>query len=79
MNNINTIQQTDYSNDVTVLEISCPWCGKISELKVNTKIWLDGLRAYKNGALIQNAWPTLSPSDRELIKTGICDTCWNKM
>ena len=79
MNNINTIQQTDYPNDVTVLEISCPWCGKISELKVSTKVWRDGLNAYKNGALIQNAWPTLSPSDRELILTGICDTCWNKM
>ena len=74
-----TIQQTDYPNDVTILEIPCPFCGKISKLKVSTKVWRDGLNAYKNGALIQNAWPTLSPSDRELILTGICDTCWNKM
>jgi len=79
MNNINTIQQTDYPNDVTVLEIRCPWCGKISEMKVSTKVWLKGLTAYKNGALIQNAWPTFSPADRELIKTGICDECWNNM
>ena len=74
-----TIQQTDYPNDVTILEIPCPFCGKISKLKVSTKVWRDGLNAYKNGALIQNAWPTLSPSDRELILTGICDECWNKM
>lgn len=74
-----TIQQTDYPNDITIFEIPCPFCGKISKLKVSTKVWRDGLNAYKNGALIQNAWSTLSPSDRELILTGICDTCWNKM
>ena len=32
-----TIQQTDYPNDVTILEIPCPLCGKISKLKVSTK------------------------------------------
>ena len=74
-----TIQQTDYPNNITILEIPCPFCGKISKLKVSTKVWRDGLNAYKNGALIQNAWPTLSPSDRELILTGICDECWIKM
>ena len=74
-----TIQQTDYPNDITIFEIPCPFCGKISKLKVSTKVWRDGLNAYKNGALIQNAWPTLSPSDRELILTGICDECWIKM
>lgn len=79
MNIINTIQQTDYPNDVTVLEIPCPWCGKISEIKLSTKVWLTGLQSYKNGALLQHSWPTLSPAERELIKTGICDACWNNM
>lgn len=74
-----TIQQTDYPNDVTILEIPCPFCGKISKLKVSTKVWRDSLTAFRNGALIQNAWPTLTPSSRELIKTGICDECWIKM
>ena len=74
-----TIQQTDYPNDVTILEIPCPFCGKISKLKVSTKVWRDGLTAYRNGALIQHAWPTLTSSSRELIKTGICDECWIKM
>lgn len=77
--NIFNITQNDYPNDITVLEVPCPWCGKISELKLSTKVWLAGLTAYKNGALIQNAWPTLSPSDRELIMTGTCDECWNNM
>ena len=74
-----TIQQTDYPNDVTILEIPCPFCGKISKLKVSTKVWRDGLTAFRNGALIQHAWPTLTPSSRELIKTGICDECRIKM
>ena len=74
-----TIQQTDYPNDVTILEIPCPFCGKISKLKVSTNVWRDGLTAYRNGALIQNAWPSLTPSSLELIKTGICDECWIKM
>ena len=74
-----TIQQTDYPNDVTILEIPCPFCGKISKLKVSTKVWRDGLTAFRNGALIQHAWPTLTPSSLELIKTGICDECWIKM
>ena len=74
-----TIQQTDYPNDVTILEIPCPFCGKISKLKVSTKVWRDGLTAYRNGALIQTAWPTLTPSSRELLKTGICDECLIKM
>ena len=74
-----TIQQTDYPNDVTIFEIPCPFCGKISKLKVSTKVWRDGLMAYRNGALIQNAWPSLTPSSLELIKTGICDECWIKM
>ena len=75
----NYIVKSSCQDGDTVLEIPCPWCGKFSELKVNTKVWLDGLTAYKNGALIQNAWPTLLPSDRELIKTGICNECWNNM
>ena len=79
---INAIRQVDYPNNVTILEIRCPWCGKISEMKVSTKVWLKGLTAYKNGALIQHAWPSLLPAERELILTGICgscDECWNNI
>lgn len=76
---INSIRHANYPNDVTILEVPCHWCGKISELKLSTKVWLNGLKAYKNGVLIQNAWPALLPAERELILTGICDECWNNM
>lgn len=34
---------------------------------------------YNNGALIQNAFPNLSKSDREFIMTGITDDEWNEL
>lgn len=34
---------------------------------------------YKNGALVQNAFPYLSAAEREMLITGICDACWKKM
>lgn len=71
--------QNDYPHNETVLEVPCPSCGKVSEITIPTNEWLDGLKAYKNGAVVQNAWPKLSPSQRELLITGICETCWNEM
>lgn len=34
------------------------------------------LAAYNAGALIQNAFPHLSDSDREFFKTGVTDEEW---
>jgi len=34
---------------------------------------------YENGKLLQVAFPTLSPSDREFIKTGITDAEWTEV
>lgn len=35
--------------------------------------------AWENGALIQNVMPTLSPDDREFLKTGITPDEWDEM
>lgn len=37
------------------------------------------LDAYKAGALIQDAFPHCSPSEREFIKTGITPHQWNAL
>ncbi len=76
---IQHITQTNYPNDVTILEVPCPFCGKTTKVRLSTKVWLDGLKAYKNGAFVQNAWPTLSPDVLELFVSGICEKCWNDM
>jgi len=34
---------------------------------------------HEDGALIQNAFPTLTPAEREFIKTGITDEQWQEL
>jgi hypothetical protein len=34
------------------------------------------MEAYAQGALLQNAFPNLTPGDREFIKTGITQSEW---
>ena len=36
----------------------------------------DQIEAYQNGVLLQNAFPQLSPSEREFFKSGITDEEW---
>jgi len=64
-----------------LVEISnvCPMCGKTHSFKIEAKVFDDGLALYNGGALVQKAWPTLTPSQRELMISGICDDCWNNM
>ena len=66
-------------DSLVVVTSVCPWCGKASAFEVDKEVWNTGWKAYNAGANIQDAWPTLSPSERELILTGICDDCWDKM
>lgn len=57
------------------LKIKCRSCGKIYKVEVLES----EIKAYQEGELIQNAFPNLSPGERELIKTSICNSCWNRM
>jgi len=59
-------------NEITRAIVTCPFCGAQSYVFASQA----GIAAWKNGELIQNALPELSPQDRELIKTGICCSCW---
>lgn len=53
----------------------CPMCGKYHAIEVPEA----GLIAYERGALIQDAFPKLTASEREMLKTGICPKCWREM
>jgi hypothetical protein len=35
------------------------------------------LAQWQAGTLIQNAFPDLTPGDRELIQSGICEACFD--
>lgn len=53
----------------------CPFCGKAHEIEVNEMDYLD----WQDGELAQNVFPYLSADEREMLISGICPTCWDKM
>jgi hypothetical protein len=59
----------------------CPFCGEHYEFTLDMDFdeFMDSMWKYKNGELLQNAFPNLSPDEREQIKTGICAKCWDEM
>ena len=62
-----------------VVIATCPFCKKQSSFKIKSDILESASYAIEHGARIQDALPQLTPSQRELLKTGICDKCWDSM
>jgi len=52
----------------------CSFCKKQSVLLVS----YEGYLKYREGAFIQDAFPTLSADARELLITGTCPSCWEE-
>lgn len=75
--NINGLSVIRSSNTVTLRRI-CPFCKKTHEVEVNAKEFDDGMKLRAKGKPIQTAFPTFTPSQREMILTGICDECWDE-
>ena len=57
----------------------CFHCHEAGELKIPSDIYFAGIKKLEQGALIQNAFPTLDYDQREQIMTGIHPECWKKM
>jgi hypothetical protein len=57
------------------IDTICPECHKKTTLSVIE----DEYKSWKQGTLIQNAFPNLTPEERELLMTGICNNCWETM
>lgn len=54
----------------------CPICNKVNVIEIN----VHNLMLYKSGlGKVQDLFPDLSENERELILTGVCDTCWNAL
>jgi len=53
----------------------CPKCKKVSYIEVKSKdiLW------WKNGAMVQTAFSYLSADQREMLLSGLCTECWNKL
>lgn len=50
----------------------CPKCHQIHGVVVFKQDYID----WAEGGLIQNCFPYLTANQRELVKTGICEKCW---
>lgn len=58
-----------------ILTATCPFCGCINEVAV----YEDDYIKWRKGASAQKSFPYLTPNEREIIISGICPDCWDKM
>lgn len=54
----------------------CPLCHNINKVTVEFRDYLDYAFEYVKA---QDAFPYLSADERELIISGTCSECWNKL
>ena len=52
-----------------------PFTGKLNALEIN--VTQKQIELWKSGTFIQDAMPTITPSEREFIMTGIWDDSWD--
>lgn len=58
------------------LEVECKYCNKIHKMPVFKK----DLEEYNKGEkLVQECFPYISPEYRELLISGMCPECWDKL
>lgn len=64
-----------------LLERKCPFTGALNtmELPLTHREYDRGVYMWEMGVLIQDAFPTLNPDQREFIKTGITPEMWDKL
>ena len=58
-----------------ILKKKCGRCKQIVEIVCK----IEDFRAWKNGELIQRAMPYLTADQRELLISGVCGKCFDKM
>ena len=59
----------------SIIITACPLCGHSHVVEVNEADCL----AWKGGATVQDAFPYLSADEREMLVSGICPSCWDKL
>ena len=59
----------------TIMPVVCEECGEVFDIAVD----FEDLLNWKAGELVQNAFPYLTPSERELLISQTCGDCWNQL
>lgn len=57
--------------NILTVEVICPFCGAISCVDVHE----DDYHSWVGGMSVQNAFPYLSATKRELLVSGMCPNC----
>lgn len=60
---------------ITQLQVPCTMCKEVQIIKVN----LMDVERWKAGELIQRAMPYLNADQRELLISGTCSACFEKL
>lgn len=63
-------------NDKGNVGIECPHCHNVIELPITEK---ELLAWDPNKTFIQDQFPQLTPGQREMLLSGLCEECWNKL
>ena len=77
--NWNGVTDKFIDNDTVQFTRKCPSCGKPHSIIVSIRDVEDGMSEYGKGARIQDAFPNLTPDEREFFMSGLCDKCWEEM
>ena len=57
----------------------CPFCGERNVIELTPAEEANYVLWQQRKLLMQEAFPKRSVDEREMIKTGICERCWNNM
>lgn len=58
-------------NHVYIFHITCIFCKAVKDIELPA----EGVFAYGRGALVQNAFPDVSPADRDMLIMAVCGDC----
>ena len=53
--------------------------GRVCKNQVEMQVYVEDVTAWENGDLIQNAMPYLSADEREVLISGTCGPCFDRM
>ncbi len=69
-----TVPTMEAVNMIRITE-TCVDCGR----KVSMEVTPEDYEKRRQGAMVQDAFPYLSPEEREMFVSRICGICWNKL
>lgn len=63
------------SKTLEIFQVRCFSCNGMVEIKA----FREDIQSWQNGELIQNALPYLTGAEREILISGTCGPCFDKM